>query len=77
MTNPRRLLFGVLMLLSALVLLMRDPEAYAYVEAPHSMGQVVNLSSNVVLMRITAVDKNVHSTNYFFGLDAVDLMAKK
>jgi hypothetical protein len=28
-------------------------------------------------LRITAVDKNVRSKNYFFGLDAVDLMATK
>ena len=28
-------------------------------------------------LRIAAADKNVRSANYFFGLDAVDLMAKK
>jgi hypothetical protein len=28
-------------------------------------------------IRISAVDKNAHSKNYFFGLDGVDLMAEK
>src|SRR5262249_42656400 len=32
------------------------PRAYAYVEAPHSMGQIINLSTNVVLMQVEAVD---------------------
>jgi hypothetical protein len=31
--------------------------ALAYVEAPHSLGQVVNLSTNVLVMRVEKVDK--------------------
>jgi hypothetical protein len=56
-TTRRLLLVGVIGLLFALVLLVPQPAAYAYVEAPHSLGQVINLSTNVVLMRVTSVDK--------------------
>jgi len=31
--------------------------AHAYIEAPHSLGQVISLSSNVVLVRVEKVDK--------------------
>jgi hypothetical protein len=31
--------------------------AHAYIEAPHSLGQVVSLSSNVILVRVEKVDK--------------------
>src|SRR5580704_15993157 len=64
MTNSRRFLGGVIVLLAGLVLLIRNPEAYAYVEAPHSMGQVITLSSNIVLMRISAVDKTKNAIIY-------------
>src|SRR5690349_18894401 len=43
--------------LSAGLLLYQPRQAHAYVEAAHSFGQVMNLSSNVVLMRVTAVDR--------------------
>jgi hypothetical protein len=32
--------------------------AHAYVEAPHSLGQVVSLSTNIVVMRVEKVDKD-------------------
>jgi hypothetical protein len=65
MLTSRRLVGGVLVVLAAaLVLLVRGPEALAYVEAPHSLGQVVNLSSNVVLMRVTAVDRTKNAIIY-------------
>src|SRR3569623_75867 len=31
------------------------PRGHAYVEASHSLGQVVALSSNIVLMKVTAI----------------------
>jgi hypothetical protein len=31
--------------------------AHAYIEAPHSLGQVISLSSNVILVRVEKVDK--------------------
>jgi hypothetical protein len=39
-----------------LVLLLPRP-TFAYVEAPHSLGQVITLSSNVMVMRVEKVDK--------------------
>ena len=57
MTTTRRLLFCLGALLVALVLLWPAPPALAYVEAPHSLGQVVALSSNVLLVRVEQVDK--------------------
>lgn len=33
------------------------PRADAYVEASHSLGQVVSLSSNIVLMKVSAIDR--------------------
>src|SRR5258708_13876961 len=64
MKTSRPFLTGVIVLRSALILLVRNEEAQAYVEAPHSLGQVVNLSSNVVLMRVSAVDKTKNAIIY-------------
>ncbi|HBI42732.1 MAG TPA: hypothetical protein DDY78_07730, partial [Planctomycetales bacterium] len=46
-------------LLSAFVILLAGfpPAARAYVEAPHSLGMICNLSTNIVLMRVEKVDK--------------------
>jgi len=41
----------------AAICLLPAPRAHGYVEAPHSFGQIIALSSNVVLMRVTAVDR--------------------
>jgi hypothetical protein len=33
------------------------PYAFAYIEAPHSLGQVINLSTNVLVLRVEKVDR--------------------
>ncbi len=48
---------GCAFLLASALLLVAPPRVHAYVEAAHSLGQVVNLSSNVVLMRVKAIDR--------------------
>src|SRR4051794_33645965 len=50
-------LLGTALTGALLLLLVPAPVAYAYVEAPHSLGQVIALSSNVVVMRVEAVDR--------------------
>jgi hypothetical protein len=40
-----------------LALLLAAPSAHAYVEAAHSFGQVINLSTNIVVVRVEKVDK--------------------
>jgi hypothetical protein len=50
-------LAGCAIALGASVLLVPTRPALGYVEAGHSLGQVVNLSSNIVLMRVKAVDR--------------------
>jgi hypothetical protein len=54
----RRILLSIALgvTLAALVL-HRPAPVQAYVEAPHSLGMIVNLSSHIVLMRVTAVDR--------------------
>src|SRR5262245_66171699 len=39
------------------VLLVLTGPAPSYVEVPHSFGQIISLSTNVVLMRVEQVDK--------------------
>ena len=43
--------------LASTLWLPRPPEAQAYVEAPHSLGMIVNLSTHIVLMRVASVDR--------------------
>jgi hypothetical protein len=50
-------LFMRIRLLLALSLLAIARPAFAYIEAPHSFGQVVAQSSNILLIRVEAVDK--------------------
>ena len=57
MTTARRLLCCVAMLLAVLLLAWPVQPARAYVEAPHSLGQVINLSTNVLLMRVEKIDR--------------------
>ncbi len=64
MTHTRRLFAPTLVVLAALLVLIPQPAVQAYVEAPHSLGQVVTLSSNIVLMRITAVDRTKNAIIY-------------
>ncbi len=47
-----------------LLVLIPAPEAAAYVEAPHSFGQVVQLSSNIVVMQVEKVDKEKNMIIY-------------
>ncbi len=44
--------------------LLLVPPARAYVEAPHSLGQVVSLSTNVVVLRVEAVDRQKNTIIY-------------
>src|SRR5260370_10596859 len=53
----RRLFFCFAMLLGGLLLCWPLRQAQAYVEAPHSLGQVVNLSTHIMLLRIEKVDR--------------------
>jgi hypothetical protein len=48
---------GILRLSLGFLLLLYPPSLQAYVEAPHSLGQVVQLSTNVVLVKVEKVDK--------------------
>jgi hypothetical protein len=43
--------------LVGVLLSAQPPPAQAYVEAPHSLGQVITLSTNVVLVRVEKVDR--------------------
>jgi hypothetical protein len=55
MRSRRRLLFAALGLAAAALLACWP--AYAYVEAPHSLGQVIALSTHVMVLRVEKVDK--------------------
>ncbi len=58
MLNIRRLLVClVLFALGAAFLLCENRPALAYVEAPHSLGQVIALSTNIMVVRVEQVDK--------------------
>jgi hypothetical protein len=59
MTSTRRLLLCALGLLGAALFFdgLRR-EARAYVEAPHSLGQVISLSSNILVVQVEKVDKD-------------------
>src|SRR5579859_1240762 len=58
MFSLRRLLgcLGVLAL-AGVCFVSQDRPVQAYVEAPHSLGQVIALSTNVLVMRVEQVDK--------------------
>jgi hypothetical protein len=57
MFSKRRLLCCVVVLSLVGVLVCLDRPARAYVEAPHSLGQVISLSSNIMVVRVEQVDK--------------------
>ncbi len=57
MKRTRRFLAGLAVMAVGLVRGWHDGEALAYVEAPHSLGMVVSLSTNIVLMRVEQVDR--------------------
>jgi hypothetical protein len=54
----RRLLCCLsLLALAGVLFLCANRPALAYVEAPHSLGQVINLSTNIMVLRVEQVDK--------------------
>src|SRR5262249_9090580 len=55
--SHRRLLACLAVLLAGAALVWLAPPAGAYVEAPHSLGMVVQLSTNIVVVRVEAVDR--------------------
>jgi hypothetical protein len=58
MVNRRRLLICLgMFVLGLLLVLSANRPARAYVEAPHSLGQVIALSSNIMVLRVEQVDK--------------------
>ncbi|MFQ3591722.1 MAG: VCBS repeat-containing protein [Gemmataceae bacterium] len=59
MRRFRRFLLSVALgvALASLLLVSRPPEVRAYVEAPHSLGMIVNLSTHIVLLRVASVDR--------------------
>ncbi|TMQ34022.1 MAG: VCBS repeat-containing protein [Planctomycetota bacterium] len=56
-TSNRRLLCCLAVVAGGLSLTWFTLPAYAYVEAPHSLGLVVQLSTNIVVVRVEKVDK--------------------
>jgi hypothetical protein len=52
------------LLLCAVALLLVAPRAGAYVEAPHSLGQVIILSTNIMMMQVEKVDKEKNMIIY-------------
>src|SRR5947208_2626619 len=57
MLKSSRLICVAIILLGALLPAVFSPISYAYVEAPMSLGSVIHQSSNIVLMRVEAVDR--------------------
>jgi hypothetical protein len=58
MLSIRRLLVCLsFIVLGGALFLWLDRPARAYVEAPHSLGQVISLSTNILLMKVEQVDK--------------------
>ncbi len=57
MTTRTVLRFGLGLIAVAGLSLLTTPAARGYVEVPHSLGQIINLSSNIVVMQVTAIDR--------------------
>jgi hypothetical protein len=57
MTTFRRALLCLALLLGGSLVLLPRQAPLAYVEAPHSLGQVVALSTNIMVLRVEKVDK--------------------
>jgi hypothetical protein len=59
------LLLGALLLAGASALVLLTPrQAQAYVEAPHSLGQIVALSTNIVVMRVKSINRSPNAIIY-------------
>jgi hypothetical protein len=65
MKHFRRFLVGTILALAlGIVIVGWQPSANAYVEAPHSLGQVITLSTNVILVRVEQVDREKNTIIY-------------
>ncbi len=63
--RTHRLLFGTFLVAAASLLVLMTPRrAHAYVEAPHSLGQIVGLSTNIVVMRVKSIDRTRNAIIY-------------
>src|SRR5436305_13985484 len=56
--TTRRLPSALVIFLAGVLVAVSPPPARAYVEAPHSLGMICNLSTNIVLVRVEKVDKD-------------------
>jgi hypothetical protein len=57
MSTQSRLLFVLGVVAGAVALTWQPQPAHAYIEAPYSLGQVCNESSNILIMRVEKVDR--------------------
>ena len=57
MTTTRRSLVALALAVGGLLAGWCVERAFAYVEAPHSLGQIVSLSTNVMVLRVEKVDR--------------------
>ena len=64
MSISRRLLYCVAPACVAVLLAVPAPPARAYVEAPHSLGQVISLSTNIMVLQVEKVDKEKNMIIY-------------
>jgi hypothetical protein len=64
MLISRRLLYWVAPACAAIILAIPAPRALAYVEAPHSLGQVISLSTNIMVLQVEKVDKEKNMIIY-------------
>jgi hypothetical protein len=55
--NAFHALLGVAFCTLVALVLYSPPPVHAYVEAPHSLGQVISLSTNIMVCRVEKVDK--------------------
>jgi hypothetical protein len=64
MTISRRFLPCAALVCTALLVALPAPRARAYVEAPHSLGQVIALSTNIMILQVEKVDKEKNMIIY-------------
>ena len=65
MKTIRRVLAGAVVLLGVAVLFIGwERPVMAYVEAPHSLGQVCFLSTNIIVVRVEQVDREKNTIIY-------------
>jgi hypothetical protein len=65
MKSFHRFLVGAIgALVTALLVITWERPANAYVEAPHSLGQVITLSTNIMVLRVEQVDREKNTIIY-------------